>query len=478
MDLLTLWQIKYLQDRSRLKKLEKSRRIGGTWIQALEDVLDATEQDGLKIWFSSADKTAGTEYIDYVLMWVGVANLLVQTIDVSESQIDELEFSSKESLEVADEEDATATVVTFHNGSKITALTSNPSQFRSKGGKVVLDEFAHHKRDRDLWKAAQPVAARGHSVRILSTHNGKGCAFYKLGNKESERGASKAGRYDWSVHAVTLVQAVAEGMLDQIEGRPTTQAERDEFIASIRAQCLNEAQFLEEYMCQPQDEAHALLPYAMIESVEREGILGMHLVRGPLYLGFDVARKKHMSVIYVLEMCGTVLHTRNLVVMEKMTFATQKAILWPLLRHPRLVRAAIDATGIGMQLAEEAQEEFGSFHVEAVTFSNSVKDALATRVVQEFEDSSVLIPKDPIQKESFHSIQRTVSAANNPRYDATATEEAGHGDHFWALALAIHAARTGEGDSTEVDCSSDDSGASISGADFQADHLEAWATLR
>lgn len=482
MDLLTLWQIKYLQDRSRLKKLEKSRRIGGTWIQALEDVLDATEQDGLKIWFSSADKTAGTEYIDYVLMWVGVANLLVQTIDVSESQIDELEFDTKESLEVADEEDATATVVTFHNGSKITALSSNPSQFRSKGGKVVLDEFAHHKRDRDLWKAAQPVAARGHSIRVLSTHNGKSCAFYKLGNKE--RGSEKsnarlAGNYGWSNHCVTLEQAVAEGMLDQIEGRHTTQAERDAFIASIRAQCLNQAQYDEEYRCIPQDEAHALLTYAAIESVERDGILGLHQARGPLYLGFDIARRRHLSVIYVLELCGTVLHTRHLVVMEKQSFATQKGILWPLLKLPNLVRASIDATGIGMQLAEEAQEAFGTYRVEAVTFTSTIKDALATRIVQEVEDSATLIPVDAVQKESLHSIQRTVSAANTPRYDAAADEENGHGDHFWALALAINAARTGDNANTDVDYTPTRETATTSES-FGIDHghLDSWATFR
>lgn len=485
LDLLTPWQVKYLEDRSRIKKLTKSRRIGGTWIQALEDVLDCIEQPGLKVWFSSADKTAGGEYIDYILMWVGVANLLVQTVQVSESQLSDVSFEDPEALEVASQDDATATVVEFHNGSKITSLSSNPSQFRSKGGKVVLDEFAHHKRDRDLWKAAQPVAARGHSIRIISTQNGMSCAFYKLGNnaerKAARRSEKKLGdKYAWSIHEVTLVQAIDEGMLDQIEGRPTTQEERDAFIASIRAQCLSEAQYLEEYMCKAQDEAHALLPYSMIERVERDGILGLHQVTGSLYLGMDIGRVIDLTVIYVLELCGLILYTRHIVVLKNTEFSEQGRILWELLKHPKMVRAAIDARGIGMQLAEEAQKQFGTYHVDKVMGTPAIKDALATRMVQEFQDSTVLIPVDEQQREGLHAVAKTVSLTNTVRYDAKHDEENGHGDHFWALALGISAARTGgeaPADAVSSTTESVTTGFSESFGSYNQAGLSTWAAM-
>ena len=479
--LLTKWQIDYLLDRSRLKKLVKSRRIGGTWVQALEDVLDCIDTPGLSVWFSSADKTSGVEYIEYLLMWVGVANLLVQTSQVSESDLDDVEFDDDEPLEVADESEATATVVKFHNGSRVTVLSSNPSQFRSKGGKVVIDEFAHHKRDRELWKAAQPVAARGHAIRIISTQNGMSCVFYRLGNKSDEN-VSKLLRdkYEWSNHLVTIVQAVDEGMLDQIEGRPTSAEERAAYIASLRAQCLNEAQYLEEYMGIAQDEAHALLPYALIESVEREGILGLSQATGPLYLGMDVARRRDLTVIYVLELCGMVLHTRHLVVLEKSPYRTQKKVLWELLRMPRLVRASIDATGIGNQLAEEAQDDFGVHRVEAVIFTAAIKDAIATRVVQEFQDSAVLVSVDSQQKEGLHAVVKMVSITNQVRYDAKHDEENGHGDHFWALGLAIAAARSGSQGPVEViSCPlrvARDGMASLGSINHKG--LESWASMR
>lgn len=481
-DLLTNWQIRYIRDRSRLKKFKKSRRIGGTWIQALEDVLDCIETPHLKVWFSSADKSAGTEYIDYVLMWVGVANILVETAQVEESLLDGVTLEAKESLEVADEEEASATVVTFHNGSKITALSSNPSQFRSKGGKVVLDEFAHHKRDRELWKAAQPVAARGHSIRIISTPNGKGCAFYRLGNQDAK---GKPGvKNPWSVHVVTLNQALDDGMLDQIHGRPCSAEEKQAYIDECRAMCLDEATFLEEFMCQEQDEAHALLPYTAIERVEREGILD-HRMTGPLYLGMDVARRRDLTVIYVLELVASVLYTRKIIVLPKTKFREQKRILWEFLRLPNLYRAAIDATGIGMQMSEEAQDDFGTSRVEAVTFSAATKDALATRLVQEFEDATTLIPADDEQqRESLHSINRIVGVTNTVRYDAAHDDENGHGDHFWALALAISAARTGQTAAPEAISRPDRDSTSVATSGFSRfgsfDHssLDAWAKMK
>lgn len=450
-DLLLPYQIRYLRDRSPMKKWVKSRRIGGTWTQSLEDVLDCVDKPGLKVWFSSADLSAGKEYLDYVRMWVDVANLLVQTVVVLEDELGSGDVTPA-AIEVADPTEATATVVEFHNGSKITILSSNPSSFRSKGGKVVLDEFAHHGRDRDLWTAAQPVAgAWGFDIRILSTLNGKGNAFFRLGNPEFNRPApdqedgdeasGEAGS-DWSIHTVTIDQAVSDGMYDRVMRRPTTEKERASFIRKLRRQCLTQEQFDEEYRCIPNDEGHAFLSYPLIESAERDGILGLEQVKGALFVGMDIGRKRDLSVIYVAELVGQTLVTRQMVEMEKTRFAEQKRVLWEILRHPRFVRASIDANGIGAQLAEEAQEYFGVYRVEAVTPTAAINDALATRLHQELEDGTLQIPRHERQREGLHAVRKTVSITNKARYDAQHDEANGHADHFWALAHCIAAARS------------------------------------
>lgn len=514
-DLLLPYQVKYLRDRSPMKKWVKSRRVGGTWTQSLEDVLDCVEKPGLKVWFSSADLDAAKGYLEYVRMWVQVANLLVQIVVVQEDYA-ETDGAATDAVEVADPTKATTTVVEFHNGSRISVLSSNPTAFRSKGGKVVIDEFAHHGRDRALWQAAQPVAgAWGYDIRILSTLNGKGNAFYRLGNPEFNRpdpdqdeeaiedeDEDEEGlKTDWSVHTVTIDQAVEEGMYDRVMGRPTTEKERARFIRKLRRQCLTQEQFDEEFRCIPNDEAHALLPYPLIEQAERDEIafvcsldgkdpaseaaksrpiLGLDQVKGPLYVGMDIGRKKDLAVIYAAEVVDRVLVTRCMIEMAKTRFAVQKEMLWQLLSHPRFVRASIDANGLGAQLAEEAQERFGVYRIDDVVPTLAINDALATRLVQEFEDSTIQIPRHKRQKEGLHAVRKTVSSTNKARYDAKHDEENGHADHFWALAHCIAAARTGgEAPASAISMPAARTGSThFGGMSYSSSHLSSWAHMK
>jgi phage FluMu gp28-like protein len=47
-----------------------------------------------------------------------------------------------------------------------------------------------------------------------------------------------------------------------------------------------------------------------------------------------------------------------------------------------------------MQFAERAKERYGQYRVEEVTFTGSVKEALAYPVRSAFEDKAVRIPQD------------------------------------------------------------------------------------
>ena len=164
-DFLFPYQKEWLADTSRYKIWEKSRRIGATYVQSLEDVLDCLKKPKLAVWFSSADDSAAKEYIIYCANWAKAANAV----------------ASKISEEIMDErDDITVYNISFKNGSRINAMSSNPKAFRSKGGKVVLDEFAWHKDQRALWAAARPVITWGYDVRILSTHNGRQSLFYQF----------------------------------------------------------------------------------------------------------------------------------------------------------------------------------------------------------------------------------------------------------------------------------------------------------
>ena len=105
---------------------------------------------------------------------------------------------------------------------------------------------------------------------------------------------------------------------------------------------------------------------------------------------------------------------------------------------PEVRRCCIDATGLGMQLAERAADRFGTWRVESVMFSSGVKEALAYPVKAAFEDKNIRIPFDRALRADLRAIRKETTAAGNIRFSADRGEN-GHSDRFWALALALHA---------------------------------------
>jgi phage FluMu gp28-like protein len=118
----------------------------------------------------------------------------------------------------------------------------------------------------------------------------------------------------------------------------------------------------------------------------------------------------------------------------------RRQLRYPLLALPALRRACFDNTGLGMQFAERAQERFGKYKVEAVTFTAPVKEDLAYPVRASLEDRSCRLPDDPFVVSDFRAIRKETTAAGNIRFTAEANET-GHADRFWAKALARHAAK-------------------------------------
>ncbi len=417
------YQGRWLKDKGPVKIWEKSRRIGATYVQSYEDVKDiiSPKKNIPAVWFSSADESAAKEYIEYAAKWTKLYNVAAQSLG---------------QVVIDSERDIKAFVIAFANGKKIHALSSNPKAFRSKGGKVVLDEFAWHEDQPGLWAAARPCITWGFPLRILSTHNGKSCLFYQFVE------AVKKQKKNWSLHTTPIQLAVEEGLADKIMKRELTPSEREAWTAEQRDNCFDEHTWLQEYCCVPVDETAAFLTYEMIGACELDDATKpLSEIEGDLFVGMDIGRKKDLSVIWGLEKLGMGRYTRFVKVLEKAPFYMQREALFGILSHKNLRRACIDATGIGMQLAEEAQDKFGRFRVEQVTFSLKTKEELAYTARTSFEDRLVYIPPDPLIREDLHSVRKISTASGNIRFDVASTERLdSHADRFWALALALHAA--------------------------------------
>lgn len=422
------YQVRWLRDQSRLKIVEKSRRVGFTYVQSYEDMLDAARADNpLDVWFSSADESAAKEYILYVAQWARIFN--IAATDLGETVISK-------------GDDIKALTVQFATGKRINALTSNPKAFRSKGGKLVLDEFAFHADQEAMWKAARPIITWGYPARILSTYNGKGNRYYRMVS-EAKKALTEGRDPLWRLHTVTIEAAVQEGLADRILGRTLSSAERQAWLDAERESCGDEDTWQQEYMCQPADEASAWLPWELIVSAEHPDAGKLHGLEavGECYIGWDVARTQDKSVIWVVQQVGDVLWTRDVHVMRKVSFAEQLAAFDTRMRVYGARRACIDKTGLGMPIVEEAQARWGQYRVEGVTFNGEVKQHMATHGKQQFEDKRVRIPVSRDIRDSHHSVRKVTTAAGNPRFDAD-RNEAGHADEFWAHMLALHAAES------------------------------------
>lgn len=420
------YQVKWINDPSRFKIVEKSRRVGMTYAQSYEDVRDAAKQDGMDVWFSSADESAAAEYILYCRQWA-------QLFDAAAEYLGEVVIDS--------DKDIKALSIKFSSGKRINALSSNPKAFRSKGGKLVLDEFAFHKQPEEMWKAAIPIITWGYPVRVLSTYNGQGNRYYRMVSEAKKAlGVNGSDASRWSLHTTTIEMAIEQGLVDKILGRVATDEDKVNFLADCRAAAGDEETYQQEYMCVPVDEASAWLTWDLITSAEHEEAgKPEHYQGGDCYIGVDIGRRHDLFVIWVDEKVGDVYWNREVIRLKNASFAEQDAALDRVFDYYKVRRACMDQTGIGEKPVEDAKIRHGIYKVEGILFTGPVKQHLATGIKQVYEDKKARTPVDKAIRESHHAVRKLTTIAGNPRFDADRTE-VGHADEFWAHALAIHAA--------------------------------------
>ena len=419
------FQSRWINDRSRLKLGEKARQIGWSWTTAYTCV----RRTGLKgnkndQWVSSRDDLQARLFIEDCKVFADVVQLAAA--DLGELVID------KEGRQ-------TAYVLEFANGRRIHSMSSNPDAQAGKRGGRVLDEFALHPDPRKLWSIAYPGITWGGNLEVISTHRGSKNFFNQLVREIKESGNPKK----ISLHTVTLQHALEQGLLYKLQQKLPADHEIQEmdeatYFEFVRSGCADEESFLQEYCCEPADDDSAFLEYDLIAASEYGIDWPWAVPEGPdLYAGVDIGRKRDLTVLWVVERLGDVFYTRHIEAMKNMRKSAQEKILWPWFKRCR--RVCIDATGLGIGWADDAQDQFGEARIEAVTFTPAVKEALAYPVRSRMEDRTIRIPYQPEIRADLRSVTKQTTAAGNIRFTAERTPD-GHADHFWALALAVHAA--------------------------------------
>lgn len=457
------YQSAWIADEGPVKVCEKSRRIGLSWSEAADAALLAASDAGMDVWYVGYNREMALEFINDTAFWVRSYRLAASTA---------------EETVVADEDrNILAFRINFASGRRVTALSSRPNNLRGKQGKVVIDEAAFHDDLPGLLKAAIALLMWGGRVVVVSTHFGDDNAFNELVNE------IRAGKKPYSLHRVTLDDALAEGLYRRIclkQGKDWSREAEEAWRRELIDFYGDAAD--EELFCIPARAADAYLPRALVEQCMDAGIPVLRwrcdpafaelpederreaaeewcrenldpvldrLPREyPTYFGEDFGRSGDLSVLFPLqERPGLTYRAPCLIELRNVPFRQQEQILYRLADGlPRFRGAAMDAGGNGQYLAEVAMQRYGSWRIRQVTLSVEWYRERMPRYKAAFENRAIAIPRDADVLDDHRAVKMEKGIARVPEGRRTRGRDGGkrHGDAAIAGALAWYAAQNDE----------------------------------
>ena len=462
---LDFWQARFLQDTSKFSVLLKSRRTGFSFIVALKGLVKALDNARYNYvrQFVSYNEEDAKEKIYYAKMFYEV---------IPKRYKKRLISSTKTSLEFLDNNNKTV--------SRLISIACRPP--RGRGGDIVFDEMAIYPENKAnvIYTAGLPVIARGGCVEIGSTPLGKKGVFYEVfTNKERYNEYTRYTIPWWFANELCTDVKKAVKTAPKMESE-----ERVKRFGSASIKTIFNSMFLEdfnqEFECVFVDQSSSFISLELIHENtpgmrtidRRERLLGGNITEdadieeereyeikvftdvdslclgydkdkhGLLFVGYDVARYRDMSVIFVL---GLLPNDKKIAVaeieMQNKTFEYQRDKIRQIMALLPVARCAIDRTGQGMDTTETLQREFGSSKIEGVNFTMASKEVLAIEVRAGLEEREFLLHNSVKFHKQIHSIKRIATAGGGFRYDST-RDKTGHADSFWAFALANYAVIT------------------------------------
>ncbi|EAO3106333.1 hypothetical protein E3I62_10040 [Salmonella enterica] len=471
MPVLLGYQAKWFEDKSQICIAEKSRRTGLTWAEAARNVITAAKpkkRGGRNVFYVGSKQEMALEYISACALFARAFNQLAQA-DVYEQTF----WDSEKKEEIL------TYMIRFPNSSfKIQALSSRPSNLRGLQGDVVIDEAAFHESLDELLKAAMALTMWGARVRIISTHNGVDNLFNQYIQDARE------GRKDYSVHRITLDDAIADGLYKRIcyvTGQVWSPQTEKKWRDDLYRNAPSKEDADEEYGCVPKKSGGAYIPHALIELAMVRGIPILtfeapedflsraawlreseinawceeHLKplltalneRSRYSFGEDFARRGDLTCFTLLEITEDLQKREAFrVELRNMPYQQQRQImLYILERVTRLIGAAFDATGNGDFLAEAALERFGPEMVDSVQLSAKWYGEWMPKLKAEFEDQNIFVARHQTTLDDLRHIK---VVAGTPQIDkgrtkdenATTAGSRRHGDFAVSLCMANRAA--------------------------------------
>lgn len=466
------YQARWFADESEIMIAEKSRRTGLTWAEAGRNVTNGAKprrRGGCNTFYVGSKQEMALEYIGACALFARAFNQLAQA-DVYEQTF----------WDSAKQEEILTYMIRFpKSGFKIQALSSRPSNLRGLQGDVVIDEAAFHESLEELLKAALALTMWGNKVRLISTHNGVDNAFNQYIQDTRE------GRKDYSVHRITLDDALADGLYQRIcyvTGQIWTPEAEREWRDKLYKNAPNKESADEEYGCVPKRSGGNYLSRVQIEAAmvadrsipifryeapegfetwpvsQREAEIEQWcreqlepaLARlNPLHrhvFGEDFARKGDLTVFCPLAITAQLRKRVPFVVeLRNLTYDQQRQVMFYLLaRLPRFTGGAFDATGNGGYLAEQAMLRYGSAMIDQVALYQGWYATWMPKLKAEFEDFNLELPRHQTVLDDLLHIKVVngipqIDKGRQKDLESQAGKGKRHGDFAVALAMAVRA---------------------------------------
>ncbi len=468
--ILLPYQARWWADKSEVKATEKSRRTGFTWTTAGEWSDDAAtgRDDG---WYVGYSEDLGEEFIRDVAWWAKVLHGIA--VEYGECVIDDVDPETGESSAIK------AFRVDFSSGKRVTSLSSRPRNMRGKQGNICLDEAAFHDDVPGLLKAANATLMWGGRVAIISTHNGVDNEFNKLIED------TRAGKYAYSIHRVTLDDALRDGLFKRIcqkRRKVWTPALEKAWRAALIAKYGEGAD--EELFCIPSKGGIAYFDTTLIEARMRTGRPVLRLtcdskftmrpepervrhvdvwIRNELdpqlaklprdrghYLGEDYGRVADLMCLAPCTMTRELVRDVPFIVeLSNVPFEQQKQITFALIRGlPNFKQGHFDATGNGAYLAEVCAQQFGADRIEQVKVTENWHMEAWPTTRAALEEGKLLLPSDSGVLGDFKLVKRVNGIPKLPNANVVKVVQDGevrsirrHGDGAVAIAMLVTATR-------------------------------------
>jgi phage FluMu gp28-like protein len=451
MSVLLPYQADWVSDKSPLKVIEKSRRIGISWATAFEAVITAAAYDrrGMDVWYTNYTEDASVEFIRDVSFWIEHLKLSTEEGGLGENEL-------KQS-------------VSFPSGHKIQIVTSRPRALRGKKGFMIIDEAAHHDDLRDVLVSAKATNIwKTGRIALMSTHYGEDSEFCKIISEINE------GKLEGSLHKKTFDDAINEGFYRRICAMAGEDwaAENEKKWRDDWIKFYGDAAD-EELLCIPSSGGGAYFPRAAVDAcaveaseksiarlsntggllddpATREGIVGawclgelarymQNIPAGSLcWLGLDFARLVDLCVLVVLARDSAGRKRAALTIeMRRLPHESCLQICEHVASKITLGGGAFDAGGNGSYVAEKINEKYRS--ISAVQIGVQWYVDVMPKLRAAMERGGITLPNDP---DTIADLAQVRLHNGIPKIGAgrrLTSSGSRHGDFAIALAMAYNA---------------------------------------